>query len=129
MKINWMTLVRDVLILWALIHLAGYFFGKTGYLLLAVAVLVYLIYLQRKKLLAKTNLYTKPYQVRYNTKNDGTRDFWRIIDDKGVEHAADKIESTARMETETLIVDGVLKGNVVILASEFHMSNGTAYFS
>lgn len=79
-------------------------------------------------LLSKIKGPTRVYRIRYNTKNDGTRDFWRIIDDKGVEHAADKIKSTARMETETLIVDGALKGNVVILASDFHMSNYTAYF-
>lgn len=71
----------------------------------------------------------RPYRVRYNTKNNGARDFWRVIDVNGVEHAADSIQSTARMETETLVVDGVLKGNVVIWATEFRMKNGVAYFS
>jgi len=120
--------IRDVLILWAVIHLAGRFFGSTGYLLVACGAVIYLVFLQRKKLLAKTRPCPKPYQVRYNTKNDGTRDFWRIIDDQGVEHAADKIDSKARMETETLMVSGVLKGNVVIWASDFYMMNSVAYF-
>ena len=71
----------------------------------------------------------RPYRVRYNTKNDGARDFWRVIDDSGVEHAVDRIQSTARMETETLTVDGVLKGNVVIWAQDFRLGNGVAYFS
>lgn len=78
--------------------------------------------------LSDTKVYPRLYRVRYNTKNDGTRDFWRVIDDKGVEHAADKIESKARMETETLVVDGVLKGNVVIWASDFYTVNSVAYF-
>lgn len=71
----------------------------------------------------------RPYRVRYNTKNNGARDFWRVIDEDGVEHAADSIQSTARMDTETLVVDGVLKGNVVIWAESFHMENGVAFFS
>jgi hypothetical protein len=123
MKINLITLLRDVLILWALIVVLGYFFGTVGYVLLAVGVLGYMFFLYKD-----VQAPLRSYRVRYNTKNDGERDFWRVIDDEGVEHAADRIESMARLETETLIVDGVLKGNVVIWASSFSLTNGVASF-
>lgn len=122
-------MIRDVLVLWATLHVVGYYFGKTGQALVVAAFLLYALWIRRDKILSKFKGPTRPYQVRYNTKNDGTRDFWRIIDDTGTEYAADKIESTARMETETLVVAGVLKGNVVIWASDYHTTNRVAYFS
>lgn len=129
MKNNWISMIRDVLILWAAIHAAGYYFGTPGQALVVAACLLYALWIRRDLILSKFKGPTRPYRVRYNTKNDGARDFWRVIDDKGIEYAADKIECLACMETETLIVDGVLKGNVVILASDFRMSKGVAYFS
>ncbi len=120
--------IFEVLVLWALIHLAGKFLGTTGYVIVGLVFLVYVILSRAKDKPGWKKLNTRPYQVRYNTKNDGTRDFWRIIDDTGVEHAADQIESTAHMKTETLMVSGVLKGNVVIWASEFYITNNVAYF-
>ncbi len=72
---------------------------------------------------------SRAYQIRYNTKNDGAKDFWRIIDDTGCEIAADKIESCAPMTTETVVVQGVLKGNVVIWAKDFALMDKVAYFS
>jgi hypothetical protein len=120
--------ILEVLVLWALIHLAGRFLGTTGYVLVGLGFFIYLLLSKSKDKPDWKKSYTRPYQVRYNTKNDGACDFWRIIDDQGLEHAADQVESTAHMKTETLMVSGVLKGNVVIWASEFYITNNVAHF-